>query len=1170
MRLTKLKIAGFKSFVDPTTVSFPSSLTGVVGPNGCGKSNIIDSVRWVMGEISAKHLRGDSMADVIFNGSSARKPLGTASVELVFDNSDGKIGGAYAAYNEVALRRSVSRDGSSDYYINGTKVRRKDITQLFLGTGLGSRSYAIIEQGMISRVIEARPDDLRAFLEEAAGISRYKERRRETESRISHTRENLDRLNDLREEVDKQIKHLQRQAATARRYQTLKEEERKLWAELLALRLQDLDLEAQIRDAAMAGCETTMQSGVADLREVEAHIERIRADQAGKADALNLIQARFYEAGSAVTRIEQSIQHAREMRQRQLADLQQVQSEVAELSSVMQRDRSHLDSLAQELAVMAPQLDTAHERESQAAQALAACEQALTEWQITWDAHARSVSAGQRETQVERARIEQLDSQQRRLLQQQERLAAERAALIEMQPTMATEALAERASAAEDAGRRASDELQELLAEMSAARDAEREQTQSLNALRARHQEAQGKLVSTEALQHAALGKASGKVTEWLKSKSLHMQPRVAQQLRVQKGWERAVETVLGSYLEAVCVDGLDGVAELLPSFHSGHLAVVSMQNDVALPAHSGGDASLLGKVQGTTVLSSVLAPVYTAESLQDALRMQPRLAAGESVVTRDGIWMGAEWLRVSRDADAHAGVIEREEVLREVRTQVGTLAEELRQLEQRLESTRDRVRDHEDRRDRLQAEVNRLHREHVDRKAEHDAAQSRRVDAQRRMAQLETELGDVAADLAGSEADSRAARARMETAIDALAALEPQRVGLEQSRERMRAELGAARIAASSAQQQARELALQVQSRRSSHSALTTTLSRIEMQLRGLESRQQEVAGQLAHGEEPLAASQMQLERSLQLRAEVEAELQAARIASDDLENHLREHDSRRQEAERRVEAARDALDEARLATQQVRVRRESFAEQLAATDFEFEALQSHMPDGAAVESWEAQLEDTRGKIERLGQVNLAAIGEYKEQSERKEYLDRQCKDLTDALETLESAMRKIDRETRARFQETFDRVNAGLKEKFPRLFGGGHAYLELTGEESTVAGVSVMARPPGKRNSTISQLSGGEKALTAVALVFAIFDLNPAPFCLLDEVDAPLDENNVGRFCDIVREMSRNVQFIFITHNKSTMELASQLIGVTMHEPGVSRLVAVDVDEAVRLAAM
>jgi len=580
--------------------------------------------------------------------------------------------------------------------------------------------------------------------------------------------------------------------------------------------------------------------------------------------------------------------------------------------------------------------------------------------------------------------------------------------------------------------------------------------------------------------------------------------------------------------------------------------------------------ASLQAKVQGATLLGSVLSSVYTAETLADALQLRRQLAAGESVVTRNGIWLGSDWLRVSRDADPHTGVIEREESLRQIRFKLSTLEAEVKDLERSLELTRQRALEHEDRREHLQTNLNRLHREHVDRSAEFSSAEARTADAARRLEQLESELADVRTELARSETALREARGRMETAIDGLAALEPQRIDLELERERMRAELGEARAAAATAQQHARELALQVESRRSSHSSLITTLSRVDKQLQDLESRRLEFAAQLADGEAPLAAAQADLERELQRRAEIDGQLQAARIACDELDAVLRDRDAARIAVEQRVEAARSSLDEARLAAQQVRVRREGIAEQLAGTNFEFTVLIAQIAQDATVEIWESQLEDTKGKIERLGQVNLAAIGEFKEQSERKEYLDRQCKDLTDALETLESAMRKIDRETRTRFQDTFDRVNAGLKEKFPRLFGGGHAYLELTGEESEVAGVSVMARPPGKRNSTISQLSGGEKALTAVALVFAIFDLNPAPFCLLDEVDAPLDENNVGRFCDIVRDMSRSVQFIFITHNKSTMEMASQLVGVTMNEPGVSRLVSVDVDEAVRMAAM
>jgi chromosome segregation protein len=1166
MRLTKLKIAGFKSFVDPTTITFPSSLTGVVGPNGCGKSNIIDAVRWVMGEISAKHLRGESMADVIFNGSSARKPLGTASVEMVFDNAEGKIGGPYANYNEVALRRAVSRDGTSDYFINGTKVRRKDITQLFLGTGLGTRSYAIIEQGMISRVIDARPEDLRAFLEEAAGISRYKERRRETESRISHTRENLDRLNDLREEVEKQIRHLQRQAASARRYQALKEEERKLQAEVLALRLQELDFEAGARDSAARTCETALQAVLADLREAEAEIEHIRVDQSAKADALGAIQARFFGAGAEVGRIEQSIEHSRELRQRQRLDLQQAQAQFEELTGVIERDRAQLAALAQELAAMEPELDVAHARERAASEVFESCEAALGRWQQDSDAHAQSVALAQRETQVERARIEQLENQQRRLLQERERQETERSALAGLEPTVPLETLSGQADLARDTGQRAALELQELLAELAQSRERERDQTQALNDLQRRWQEALGSQVSTEALQQAALGKVSGKVTQWLTAQSLDRRPRVAQQLRVDRGWERAVETVLGSYLEAVCVEGLDSVAELLASFDGGQLAVVSV-------SEAGGarnSASLQAKVQGATLLSSVLSTVYTAETLGEALGRRRQLSAGESVVTRDGVWLGTDWLRLSRDEDPHTGVIEREESLREIRARAQGLAADIKELENKLDATRERVRQQEDRRDRVQADVNRLHSEHLERRAHYDTAQARTLDTARRLAQLESGIAEVRSELERTDTDVRAARGRMEGAIEALAALEPKRIELERERDRMRAEFGAARAAAGAAQQLARELALQVESRRSSHASLITALARVEQQLEGLGSRRDDLAAQLRQSEAPLAELEAQLEQALQVRAQIEGELKAAKIASDELDGLLREREARRAGVETEVEASRGALDDARLAAQQVRVRREGVAEQLAATQFVFAELVAQLGEEATVAAWESQLEEARAKIERLGQVNLAAIGEFKEQSERKEYLDRQCKDLTDALETLESAMRKIDRETRTRFQDTFERVNAGLKEKFPRLFGGGHAYLELTGEEAGGDGVSVMARPPGKRNSTISQLSGGEKALTAVALVFAIFDLNPAPFCLLDEVDAPLDENNVGRFCDIVRDMSRNVQFIFITHNKTTMELASQLVGVTMSEPGVSRLVAVDVDEAVRMAAM
>ena len=550
MRLNKIKLAGFKSFVDPTAVNFPSNLIGVVGPNGCGKSNIIDAVRWVMGEISAKHLRGDSMADVVFNGSSSRKPVGTASVELVFDNSDGQLAGQYAGYAEVSLKRVVSRDGTSAYFLNGARCRRKDITQLFLGTGLGSRSYAIIEQGMISRVIEARPEELRAFLEEAAGISKYKERRRETENRIAHTKENLERLSDVREEVDKQLGRLQRQAATARRYQTLKQEERKLTAELLALRLRVIEQDSQSKEGILRERDTAMQALIADLRAIEASIESAREDFTEKSEALNGVQGRYYQIGAEISRAEQSIQHGRELRQRQRQDLEQAEQGATEANLHLTRDQTQTDELRAELEQLEPGLSAARERERASAAALAQAEESMQEWQERWEEHNRDSQAASEKTQVERARIEQLEHQLMRIASQRERLQGELSQLT----TAEVDARIATAQAEQDQIRtqseNAANKLREAADEVQRLRERERELVAADDRSRQQLQDAQGRLMSLQALQQAALGLAQGKVTEWLSSNSLAERPRLGQQLVVDPGWERAVETVLGSYPE--------------------------------------------------------------------------------------------------------------------------------------------------------------------------------------------------------------------------------------------------------------------------------------------------------------------------------------------------------------------------------------------------------------------------------------------------------------------------------------------------------------------------------------------------------------------------------------------------------------------------------------------
>ena len=1166
MRLTKIKLAGFKSFVDPTQVSFPSNLTGVVGPNGCGKSNVIDAVRWVMGELSAKHLRGDNMADVIFNGSSARKPVGTASVELVFDNSDGKISGPYASYNEISLRRQVARDGSSGYYINGARCRRKDITNLFLGTGLGARSYAIIEQGTISRIIEAKAEDMRAFVEEAAGISRYKERRRETESRIADTRENLERLQDVRDEVEKQIRHLQRQAATARRYQGLKEEERRVSAELLALRIRELDSGAEVHDSATRERELEMQSALADQRGAEAAIEGQRAQHAACAERLSAVQARHYEIGSEISRLEQAIQHTRQLRERQRADLAQSSATLAELNAHIERDEQGLAAVREDLAVSLPQLEDARRAEQAAAEALETSEGELAAWQERWERLNGALGAADRTTQVERARIEQLENQLRRFQAQTERLALERDSLSAQDSSEQLDLLAGQEAEARTTGETLSESLRLAVERLQGARTGQLAAEEELEAARAERERSRAECTSLEAVQKAALSASAGEALDWLSGAGLAGRTRLAERLAVEPGWERAVETALGDYLEAVCVEGLDALAAPLERLAEGRLTLIE---DSAASTDAVAD-TLACKVSGPTAALAHLAGVRTADSLADALQIRATLESGQSVITRTGEWLGRHWLRVSRGVDPHSGIIEREHRLKSVRAEAAAAEDRVRVAEASLARVRDALAQAEADRDGAQSDIQAAHRRHAELTGQVQAARARLDQTMQRRARVEEEHEELSHEIGAAQEALSQAREALEEAVARACELNVQREALEEEREMRREALAAARSRAQEAQVAARDLLIRVEARRSAESSIGLSLARMGEQRAHVVQRREQLEAELAGGDAPIVELETKLDETLSQRLSVEADFAAARAAVEEADTAQRTLEEQRTQAERQVEHAREAMEAARLAAQENRIRREGLLEQLIETRFTLEEVQLSLPADAQVPAWEDTLARARAGIEKLGQVNLAAIDELTEQTERKEYLDRQFTDLTSALETLEEAMRRIEKETRSRFEDTFEKINSGMKEKFPRLFGGGHAYLELVGEDVLNAGVAVMARPPGKKNSSIHLLSGGEKALTAVALVFSIFELNPAPFCLLDEVDAPLDEHNVGRFCDIVREMSQRVQFIFITHNKTTMELAAQLLGVTMHEAGVSRLVAVDVDEAVRLAAV
>ncbi|MGI9238939.1 MAG: chromosome segregation protein SMC [Woeseiaceae bacterium] len=1168
MRLSKIKLAGFKSFVDPTIITFPSSLVGVVGPNGCGKSNVIDAVRWVMGESSASRLRGDSITDVIFNGSSSRKPIGSASVELLFDNSETTLEGQYAKYAEISIRREVSRDGISNYFLNGTRCRRKDITGVFLGTGLGPRSYSIIEQGMISRLIEAKPEEMRVFLEEAAGISKYKERRRETSNRIKHTKENVDRLLDVLDEVEKQIKHLDRQAKTAERYSRYKNDERRTSAEVLALRTQDIDERAAAAKTQLSDRKTQLEAIIAKQRSLEATLEDARVVQGERTDEFNAVQGRYYKVGSDIARLEQSIEHARELRERQEADLEQAVLGAREIATHINQDRDEIEQLEQTLSELVPGLEQARQSETSSSDSLQRAEAALADWQKQWDEHVLRYNEALQQQNVEDTRAEQIESRLQSFFERGKKLAdaqtvASPEDLKAQHDTLAAQELRKR---------QARDEFERHLADTAdkvrKLRDQDEKLTRLVDERRATLHESQGKFASLEALQDAALGSGDDGTKRWLGSAGLEGNRRVAKALDVASGWDRAVETVLGDYLQAVCVADITPVAESISNLRGGSLTVFREQSKGPQPEVP--PNTLAGKVSGApAAVAEILGRVRIATSLGDALALRESLDVSDSVVTDDGIWLGKDWLRVARTKDGKAGVLAREHEIRRLKS-------DLREMQARYESARKLQRDGrarltqlEERRETMQQDASSLLNEYSEAKAALESARFKMDQAAARALALAEEASDLDSEKISAEEQLRESRRVHGQAIESMERLEAEKASLELQREELRTELQRVRAQAEEDRQTVQNIAIQFESRRTSKESAAQNLTRMQAQLNQFQRREKEIRGQLEHRVAPLAESKAQLEEQLAARLLVEEELAAARQSVEKVEDELRELDQSRLQIDQSADAARAKVSEAEMAVQELRVRHEGFEDQLAQTEFTLEDLLEEMDEAATVESWEEKLAKLRVRIDRLGPINLAAIDEFKEQTERKEYLDSQLADLNDALETLEGAIRKIDRETRTRFRETYNRVNDGFKRLFPKLFGGGHAYLEMTGDDLLSAGVTVMARPPGKRNSTIHLLSGGEKALTAVAMVFAIFELNPAPFCMLDEVDAPLDDANVGRFCEIVKEMSDRVQFIFITHNKGTMELARQLSGVTMQEPGVSRMVSVDLDAAVKMAA-
>lgn len=1165
MRLEKIKLVGFKSFVDPTTVHFPSNLNGVVGPNGCGKSNIIDAVRWVMGESSAKQLRGESSVDVIFNGTVERKPVGQASIELVFDNSEGKLGGEYAKYNQISIKRQVNREAQSTYFLNGTKCRRRDIIDVFLGTGMGPRSYAIIEQGMISRLIEAKPEEMRANLEEVSGISKYKERRRETENRIKHTRENLARLYDVREEIEKQLATLKRQANAAERYKVLKDEARTLQAQVYGLQWNRLAEQSKDLREKLSDHSVKLEKTRADFQEADRQLVELREEKNQRLEEHNEVQKSYYDAGSLISRLEQAIKHQAEKRDQLERDLQRAEQEYRQLHNLVQQDQSRQTSLNTECVTLREELVVQKQAFDEVGERMQKADEGLQAWQEAWDTFNQSASETARKAQVEQTRIQHIEQKQ---MQQKHRIDRifEEEKLLKAEAT--EDELRTLRSALDHLEREArgnEDEYQHMQQELNQQREQERAHRARLDDLRGQLQAHEAKLASLETLQQEALMQKGEKIKSWMAEQGLTNKPLLANCLETESGWEKAIEVALGSLLEAVCVENTMDFKQALSQLQEGDLSLLSLNasTDVSVPSHS-----LAAKIKSPVSLKAQLQHILVADDLDDALSRLSSLAPNQAFMTRDGAYITPSLLRVHRGKDSKSGVIEREQAIKSLRDDIQQRAAQVAELEQALNTSQAQLKAFEEARDQLQQNVSQSKSNLADTKAKVEVKRSKLEHATTRLSSLTAELADLKQAFEEAKNELSEARGVWQTAMQAMEHDAAERERLLAQRDEHKDHLNGLREQYQSCQSVLHRQQTSLESKETEIQSIAQSIERMQIQMTQMLERKAQYELALQSDDEPVDQLEADLKAAVERRATVEESLTKAKQLVGDIEHAIFEAEKARRDSEETINQIRTRLEEQKMRIQEYDIRQSNIVERLQEEGFELEAVRKDLTEEHDEKAMSEELESTQRKIERLGPINLAAIDEYQIQEERKIYIDKQYEDLEKALTTLENAIKKIDKETRQRFKETFDIVNGHFKTYFPKIFGGGSAYMELTGDDLLNAGVAVMARPPGKKNSSIHLLSGGEKALTAVALVFSMFQLNPAPFCMLDEVDAPLDDNNVLRFCNLVKEMSDKVQFIFISHNKLAIEMANQLIGVTMHEPGVSRIVSVDVDQAVAMA--
>jgi chromosome segregation protein len=1168
LRLTSVKLSGFKSFVDPTTIAVPGQLVGVVGPNGCGKSNVIDAVRWVLGESSAKQLRGEHMQDVIFNGSTDRKPVGRASVELVFDNSLGRIGGPWSGYAEISVKRVLSRDGDSNYYVNGQHVRRRDVQDIFLGTGLGPRAYSIIEQGMISRVITSKPEELRVFLEEAAGVSKYRERRRETELRLEDTRENLSRVGDIQAELGTQIEHLAQQAEVAAKYQEL-QAQLALNHNLLAFtRLREAEQAKNRYANEVQKTGVALEAEMAKLRESERALEELRNSHYEGTDKLQELQGSLYAANAEVQSLEQEIHFLGENRRRVNAQIEaiggearEVEERIAQAQAEAARCQAAIESAHE--AIGAREEDLLRAREALPA---AEAEAARTAGEVR--AAESEMNAAEQAQSVEETR----ESHALRLLSQIEarknRLKQENMALVFPEPEKLAALEAQRAELAARLGEleSARREGESLVPQLESQRT---EATQRLHEATRELAELEAALKALESQQEKL--DTNAKLKEWIEAHRLERAERLWQAIRVEPGWDDAVEAALGVRLNAARLADESEAAELLRDPPPGNFAVF-LERGIADVAPASGHLAPLASVVTSdragvaAYLRDALANVFMLPEGEDGAALARVLPAGGLLVDRRGHLFGRQGIVFHGPQSELHGVLQRQREIEELRGRIpqrararGDEEAALARLEQEVRAAREEAR-------RLAEEAKGARERDHALEVEYLKLQQSSEQSSRRREAIRAELAQIEEEEGRERLEMQEAQHAMEQGSRAIEAIVQRLQALEEAAKSAQSALDAARGGIAAAERAVSEARYQERSARDKAQAQAQLAVSLSERLAALSANREGAAAELAQLDEGNVRERLQ--QALEVKSERERLLADARGGLEHVTERLREIEESRMSVEQGLNPLRERITELRVKEQEAATHAEQFAQQLQEAGVTREEMAEQIEKRVRSSGMQAEINRLTEEIAALGPVNLAALSELESARERKGFLDAQATDLAQAVETLEAAIKRIDRETRELLQETFDVVSRNFSEMFPALFGGGQASLKLTGEEILDAGLQVFAQPPGKKNQSIQLLSGGEKALTAISLVFSLFKLNPAPFCLLDEVDAPLDDPNTERFCELVRQMSAQTQFLFITHNKITMELANQLIGVTMPEPGVSKIVEVDVDAAIELA--